>query len=200
MSSRSRSVCVTQPPVCDAPVFSNARRNITVSYNLCSNQDVLAWSYKVEGASDNQTALYFAAEAEEGETGLAGVENLAVTSSLNPSSCLPCSCDSVLFFPEVNLCSKVTVVLLSQKHTNLLGAPQSDSTAVPGTTNCYNNLSERATYKVWKAVLCSPVQCAQKVEFSLVGELLTASLTSVVSSQYVLDNTRVENILLKNLQ
>lgn len=199
MNSRSRSVCATQPNSCDTPVFSNARRNITVSYNLCANQDVLAWGYNVESACDNQTSLFFGVEAEEGQTGLAGVENLAVTSALDSTSCLPCSCDSVLFFPEVNLCSKVTIVLLSQKHTTYLGSTQNDSSAVPGTTNCYNNLSERATYKVWKAVLCSPVQCAQKVEFHLVNEVLTPSLTSDSTGQNVLDNTRVENILLRHI-
>lgn len=189
----SKSKCVTAPASCSAPVFNNVRRNITVSYNLCSNQDVLAWAYHIEGSSDNQTAFYFASSNPK------GVENLAVTTSLDPSSCMPCSCDSVLFFPEVNLCSKLTITLLTQKFTSdgVTNVPNRATTVVPGTTSCYTNLSERDVYKVWKAVLCGPLQCAQKVEFSLVGEVLTDGNVGQIALQF--DVGRVENLLLPNL-
>jgi hypothetical protein len=192
----SKSRCSTAPASCAAPVYSNVRRNITVSYNLCANQDVLAWSYHLQGACENETAFYFANASNP-----KGVENLAVTTTLDPSSCMPCSCDSVLFFPEVNLCSKLTIVLLTQKHNagGVTSVQDNSTTAVPGTTSCYTELSERDHYRVWKAVLCGPLQCAQKVEFSLVGEVATVA-TGSSGDGIQFDTARVENFLLPHLE
>jgi len=186
MACRTR--CATQPPNCPRPVFNNARKNITVSYNLCANQDVLGWAYRAENNCTNSYGFYHLNATNT------GVENLAVTEFLDPSTCMPCSCDSVLFFPELNLCSKVSIVLYTQKHTSNLGATQNVNSQVPGTTTCYVNLSERATYQVWKAVLCAPVQCAQKVEFHLVAEVHTSSIPSEDDA-----DSRIENVLLEHL-
>jgi len=188
MACRTR--CATQPANCPRPVFNNARKNITVSYNLCSNQDVLAWAYRAENNCTNSYGFYHLVDTPATDY----VENLAVTQFLDPTTCMPCSCDSVLFFPELNLCSKVSIVLYTQKHTSILGATQNVTSALTGTTTCYVNLSERATYQVWKAVLCSPVQCAQKVEFHLVAEVNTSALLTD-------DDTyaRIENVLLEHL-
>jgi len=197
MSCKSR--CVTQPPNCPRPVFSNSRKNITVSYNLCANQDVLAWGYRVENNCENSYGFYHYTRNDE--NGGTGIENLAVTSILDPTTCTPCSCDSVLFFPELNLCSKVSIVLYTQKHTQQLADDQSTTSFIAGTTNCYVNLSDKAKYQVWKAVLCSPVQCAQKVEFSLVAEINSDVLTdSVTQLPFTNGNkARIENVLLEHL-
>jgi hypothetical protein len=186
MACRTR--CATQPANCPRPVFNNARKNITVSYNLCANQDVLAWAYRAENSYTNSYGFYHLLEDN------AGVENLAVTQFLDPTTCMPCSCDSVLFFPELNLCSKVSIVLYTQKHGSSLANPQEVSSSAPGTTTCYVELSERATYQVWKAVLCSPVQCAQKVEFHLVAEVHTSAVPGEEDTE-----ARFENVLLEHL-
>ena len=198
MSCRSR--CATQPPNCPRPVFNNARKNITLSYNLCANQDVLAWGYRVENNCENSYGFYHYTSSDE--NGGTGIENLAVTSILDPTTCTPCSCDSVLFFPELNLCSKVSIVLYTQKHTQQLADDQSTTSFIAGTTNCYVNLSDKAKYQVWKAVLCSPVQCAQKVEFSLVADVYSDVLTEILQGEQFDEGNRarIENVLLEHLK
>jgi hypothetical protein len=207
MSCARRNVCSPKPATACAPVaFQNVRKNITVSYNLCTNQDVLAWGYHQQGACDNSFGFYFAGDYEfTTTTNPSTVENLAVTTALVTDSCMPCSCDSVLFFPEVNVNSTISVVLITQKHTTRFGEPQAFSSNTANTENCFVNLSDRSKYQVWKAVLCGPVQCAQKVEFQLVGDVNTRPVSVLdpagpSPTDILFDVDRLENMLVEFLK
>lgn len=196
-------------------ITNNIKKDITISFNLCANQDVLSWGYHVENNCDNRYGYYY--WGYDNNKNLYGVENLLVTQYINSYYCKPCSCDSVLFLSDINLCSKLSIVLITQKHrpnineggtiypSNQLGS--TFISKVPG-TNCLIENSKKSNYQIWKAILCGSIHCTQKVEFQLIAELeiwdlfdLTlAWVVSGSSNKHIFtDVARVENIINKYL-
>lgn len=192
------------------------RKNITVSFNLCANQDILSWGYKVNNGCDNKYGFYYwnADKSNPGQT-IYGVENLYVPKYISTTKkCNSCSCDNVLFFPDINVCSTLSIVLLTQKHRenqeiqdkffpNIQINPEIAS-KIPGITNCYIESSNRSKYQIWKAILCNPMYCNQKIEFKLIGNVETWDLFDTTMAWYNNENiftdiSRVENILLTYL-
>jgi hypothetical protein len=169
----------------------------------------------VESNCDNRYGYYY--WGFDTEKNLYGVENLLVTQYLNPYYCQPCTCDSVLFLQDINLCSRLSIVLITQKHRpnqNDVGITYPSyqlgttyNSKVPGDT-CIIENTKKSKYQIWKAILCGSIQCTQKIEFHLIGELeiwdlfdLTlAWVNSGSSNKHIFtDIARVENIINKYL-
>lgn len=196
-------------------IINNTKKDITINFNLCTNQDILSWGYHLENNCDNRYGYYY--WGHDISKNKFGVENLIVTQYINPNFCRPCLCDSVLFLPDINLCSKLSIVLITQKYKplqnigdTLYPSNQLGSTfhsKVPGNT-CNIELSKKSKYQIWKAILCGSIQCNQKIEFHLIAEIdiwdlydLTLAWVNDGSDRRHIftDVSRVENIINKYL-
>lgn len=197
---------------CFNPIFNCVEREIKINFNLCNQQDIISWGFHSKNDCDNKYGIYY--WGYDINKNLYGVENLYISNYLDINNCYPCSCDNVLQLPSINLCSQITLVLLTQSHKptqtvngitypgNQIGV--TTASKIPGITNCYNELSERAVYKIFKAVICPPLYCEQTVQFNLEAtinawDLFDTTMNWSDNQNIFTDLPRVEKFILKYL-
>jgi hypothetical protein len=197
--------------LCFNSLFNCVEREIKVNFNLCNQQDIISWGYNIKNDCQNKYGIYY--WGYDINKNLYGVENLFVP-KYYINNCLSCSCDNILQLPSINLCSKLTIVLLTQDHIptqdiNGITYPGiqigvTNASKILGNTNCYNELSKRAVYKIFKAVICQPLLCEQVVEFHLETiinswDIFDTTMNWSDNENIFTDLPRVEKLILKYL-
>jgi len=197
--------------ICFNPIFNCVEKEIKVNFNLCNQQDIISWGYNIKNECQNKYGIYY--WGYDINKNLYGVENLYVSND-NINNCIPCFCDNILQLPSINLCSKLTLVLLTQTHIqnqdiNGVTYPGiqigvTNASKIPGITNCHNELSDRAKYKIFKSVICPPLLCEQSIEFNLETiinswDIFDTTMNWSNNQNIHTDLPRVEKLILKYL-
>jgi len=195
------------------PIFNCVDRQVKVNFNLCNQQDIISWGYNIKNEFENKYGIYY--WGNDIDKNLYGVENLYVPNYLGITNCVSCSCDNIIQLPSINLCSKLTIVLLTQTHIQnqdisgitypgkQIGVTMSSK--IVGNTNCNNELSKRAVYKIFKGNLSPPLLCEQNIEFNLetiinCWDIFDTTMNWKNNQNIFTDLPRVENLILKYLE